>query len=116
MGAFLGAAVTAILAKFVGLASFMIVLALAVFVGLWLLGTDLGAWIFEQVLNIAIAALNSIPFDGEMFNPGTYIAALPPEMTNILGLIRLGECLAIIGSAILIRIILQLIPFTRLGS
>lgn len=34
----------------------------------------------------------------------------------MLGLLRVGEAFAIIASAAVIRITLQLIPFTRLGS
>lgn len=112
----MGAFFTAILGKIVGLASWLGALAVAAFAAFWLLGTDLGAWLFEQVLNIVISVLDTIPFDGQTFNPGTYISALPDEITNMLGLLRVGECLAIIGSAIIIRILLQLVPFTRLGS
>lgn len=112
----IGAAVTAILSKIVGFAAWLGLLAVAMFAAFWLLGTDLGAWIFEQVLTIAIAALDSIPWNAEVFNPGSYISALPPEVTNIMGLLRLGECVAIIAAAVILKIILQLIPFTRLGS
>jgi len=112
----MGAFFTAILAKISGFAGWLITLAIAVFVGLWLLGTDLGAWLFEQVLDVAIAALNAVSFDSETFNPGTYIAALPAEVTNMLGLLKIGEALAIILAAVYLRITLQLIPFTRLGS
>lgn len=112
----MGAFFTAILSKIVGLAGWIGALAVAAFAAFWLLGTDLGAWLFEQVLNVAIFALNAVSFDSQTFNPGAYISALPPEVTNMLGLLKIGESLAIILAAILLRITLQLIPFTRLGS
>lgn len=112
----MGAFFTALLGRLAGLAGFAASLAVAAFAALWLLGTDLGAWLFDQVLGVAVAALNSFSIDAELFNPGSYISALPAELTNMLGLLRIGECLAIIAAAVLVKITLQLIPFTRLGS
>lgn len=112
----MGAFFTALLGRIAGFAGFTGALAVAAFAAAWLLGTDLGAWLFESVLDVAIAALNSFELDGELFNPGTYIEALPAELTNMLGLLRIGECIAIVAAAVLVRITLQLIPFTRLGS
>lgn len=112
----MGAFFTAILLKIVNFAGWIGALAVACFAAFWLLGTDLGAWIFEQVLDVAIAALDAIEFDSSMFNPGSYISALPAELTNMLALLRVGEALAIIASAYVLRILLQLVPFTRLGS
>lgn len=112
----MGAFFTALLGRLAGLAGFTGALAVAAFGAAWLLGTDLGAWLFESVLDVAISALNSFELDGELFNPGSYIEALPGEVTNMLGLLRIGECFAIIASAVVVKITLQLIPFTRLGS
>lgn len=116
MGAFLGSFFSAVLAKFVGLATFIGALMVAAFAAWWLLGTDLAAWVVEQMLDAVIAILGSIEIDTELFNPGSYISALPPEITNMLGIIRIGEALAIISAAIVAKVLLQLIPFTRLGS
>jgi hypothetical protein len=112
----MGAFFTAILAKIVSFAVWLILLVVAMFAAWWLLGTDLGCWIFEQILNVAITALNTVSFDAEMFNPGSYISAFPDELTNALGLLRVGECITIIASACVLKVFLQLIPFTRLGS
>lgn len=112
----IGAFFTAILAKFGAMAGWLITLAVAVFAAFWLLGTDLGAWLFEQVLDVAISALNSISFNSQTFNPSTYISALPAEIGNMLGLLRIGECFAIIAAAVILKLLLQLVPFTRLGS
>lgn len=112
----MGAFFTAILAKIVAFAAWLIVLVLAMFVAYWLLGTDLATWVFEQILDVVILALGSIDVDFELFNPAQYIAGLPEDVTNMIGLIRVGESFAIILAAIMVRIALQLIPFTRLGS
>lgn len=111
-----GAFMTAVLAKITAFAGWLATLCVAMFAAWWLLGTDLGAWLFEQVLDIAISALDSVDWNSDTFNPGTYISALPDEVSNMMALLRLGECVAILAAAVVVRITLQLIPFTRLGS
>lgn len=76
---------------------------------------DLFIFLFSLVMELGIAILNGIG-SAMSWNPSTYISALPPEVTNIIGLIGVGEAITIIGGAILIRLTLQLVPFTRLGS
>ena len=112
----MGAFFTAILLKIVNLAAWIGALVVACFAAWWLLGTDLGAWVFEQMLDVVIFALNSADLTFDQFNPTNYLSSLPPEMLNVLGLLHVGPALAIILGAILIKITLQLIPFTRLGS
>src|SRR5262245_19326471 len=76
---------------------------------------DLFSWAFESILVIALNMLNSL--DLSALNNGIgALGSLPVEVVNVLSLCGIGECLAIIFSAIVIRIGLQLIPFTRLGS
>lgn len=105
-----------ILGKFVSLASILIAIAVAAFVGLWLLGTDLAAWVFEQVLNLVISILGSFNLSFDFLNVAQYIPALPDDVVNIMGLLGIGQALGIIFSAIVIKLVLQLIPFTRLGA
>lgn len=76
---------------------------------------DLFYFIFETVMDVGIELLNGIGLLLN-FDPQTYFSAIPANVANILGLIGLGECLAIISSAIVVRIMLQMIPFVRLGS
>jgi hypothetical protein len=78
---------------------------------------DVLFWMFEQVLDLLVVILNTLgSLDFSVFNPGTYISAMPSEVTSILALIRIPEAVGIIAGAIIIKITLQLIPFTRLGS
>lgn len=116
MGAALSAFFSALLAKFVGMASWILALVVAMFAAWWLLGTDLGCWLFEQVLLLTVSILNGLNLDFSAFNPGAYVTAMPPELVQGLGLMRVPEAIAMILGSVVIRVTLQLIPFTRLGS
>jgi len=76
---------------------------------------DLLCYIVEQILTFVISMINSIDLSG-IPTLSSYLSHLPSEMINMIGLIRLPEALGIIVTALIIRFILQLIPFTRLGS
>lgn len=109
---------SAILAKVVALAAWFGALFVAAFAALWLLTTDLGCWVLEGLLSLIQIVLDSLPgVEGfALFNPAQYVSGLPPDLVNMLGLIRIGEAMAILLAAILIKLTLQIIPFTRLGS
>ncbi|CAG2149907.1 DUF2523 family protein [Ralstonia mannitolilytica] len=114
----MGAAISALIAKLVAIVAWFGKLAVAIFAAGWLIMTDLFCWAFEGLLAVLQVVLEGLPgpqaFQG--LNPAQYIAGMPPELVNMLGLIRLGEALAIILAAIGIKLVLQVIPFTRLGS
>jgi hypothetical protein len=77
---------------------------------------DLFYWMFETILDLSILGLEGT---GELFegiNIVNYIDAVPPEVGWVMNQIGLGQAVGIILVAIPIRIALQLIPFTRLGS
>ncbi|MFC7518673.1 DUF2523 family protein [Herbaspirillum sp. GCM10030257] len=114
----MGAFFSAILGKVVALATWFGKLFVAVFESLWHLVTDLIVWTFIGSLKLIQTILNGLPgtSDFQLFNPATYIAGMPAEITNMLALCRIGECFAILLAAILIKLTLQIIPFTRLGS
>lgn len=86
----------------------------AIFVAAWDILRDIFAWLFEQLLDIAIAAANSL--DLSSLDNVTGWGELPSEIINIMGLLGIGTASSIILSAVVIRLVLQLIPFTRLGS
>lgn len=77
---------------------------------------DVFFFIIDNVLDLAISALGAIGSGLSAMNPAQYISAIPPDVQNIIGLIRVGEAVAIIVTAILIRFALQTIPFVRWGS
>lgn len=76
---------------------------------------DFFFFIIDSVFSFVVFLLNSITIP-LTWSPAQYISALPPEVSNMLGLIGLQEAFSIIVAAILIRFTMQLIPFVRLGS
>lgn len=106
---------TLVLAKIAGLAGFFAKLAVLVFAAFWLLSTDAGCWVVEQVLSFAVELVGSVDASGLQQSLSSW-GTLPAEVLNILGLLRVAEAAAIIVSAIGIRLVLQLVPATRLGS
>lgn len=83
---------------------------------IWLLLRDMFLWVFDTVLGFVVSLLNEVDIDFSFANPANYIGGVGSDILNIINLIRLPEALTIIVSAIVIRVVLQLIPFTRLGS
>lgn len=106
---------TLLLAKIAAVISWFSALFVAVFVAGWDFIKDAFSWLFEQVLKVSISAISAIDVSGL----NGYISAagtLPAEILNILGLLGVGTAISIISAAIGIRLVLQLIPFVRLGS
>lgn len=104
---------SSLLAKIAAFAQWVLDVFLQIFIDLWNVLTDLIAWCFESVLGVASGALNaiSIPFD-----PQTYYALIPPDVGNMLGVIGITQAIAMIVASLLIRFLLQTIPFVRWGS
>ncbi|RJX72807.1 DUF2523 domain-containing protein [Vibrio sinensis] len=77
---------------------------------------DVVYFIFNLLLDIVDAiVLGAI----SLFDPvdvSQYLTGFPPEASWVLGQIGLPQALGMIVTAIGVRIMLQLIPFTRLGS
>jgi hypothetical protein len=107
---------TKLLKKFVDFAEWILDVIFAIFKSVWVFFQDSVCWVFEQFLLLIQIILNSLPDDFSAFNPATYINGLPADLVGVFGMMRIGEALAMILAAIVIKITLQLIPFTRLGS
>jgi hypothetical protein len=104
-----------ILSKLAAAVAWIGKLFVAVFKAAWDLLTDLFVWSFDSVLGLASSALTAIDVSG-MTSAGQWWGTMPAEIMNMLGLTGFGIAMGIIVSAIGIRLVLQLIPFTRLGS
>lgn len=76
---------------------------------------DLLFFIFEAILELLVFILDSVGAAFNLVDISNWIN-FPPEVANMIGLIGLSQAMGLIMSAIVIRISLQLIPFTRLGS
>jgi hypothetical protein len=87
---------------------------------LWDMFTDLIAWAFDQILDIIGIAIDSMytesGADELIQRVSSTWDGLPLEVTMVMASIGLGTAMTMIAGALFIRILLQLIPFTRLGS
>lgn len=96
------------------LVKFFLDLIVKVFEAVWDMLTDLICWIIENILDLVISAVKAIDFDG--LSGLAPASALPAEILNVMSLCGVGTAVGIITTAIGVRLALQLIPFTRLGS
>jgi len=112
----MGALFTTLFAKIAAVISWFSKLFVAIFVSLWDIFKDIGCWIFEQILTVAISAVSTLDTSAMSNAAAGGWGSLPGELLNMLGLLGVGHAITIITAAILLRITLQLIPFTRLGS
>lgn len=77
---------------------------------------DLGCLAFETLIDLVLLILDGL---GSLFNGlnfANYFSALPSEVIYFANICSLGTCMGMIVTALTIRMLLQLIPFVRLGS
>lgn len=108
-------AFTMLFAKIAAVLSWVGQLYVKCWTAAWDILRDAACWPFEQVMKIATSAVGALDLSA-LNGLVTSAGSLPGEILNILGLLHVGTCISIITAAIGIRIVLQLIPFTRLGS
>ena len=86
-----------------------------IFKAAWDVIKDGISWCFDALLGIVITAANGIDVSG-MTGWGSSWSGLSSDILNVLGLLGAGTAAGIIVTAVGIRLVLQLVPFTRLGS
>lgn len=106
---------TMLLAKIAQLVGWFGDLAKAVFKAAWDLVCDAATWPVEQFLDLAVSAVSALDTSA-ISSAATGWGGIPAEVGNVLGVLGVGQASAVIAAAITVRILLQLIPFTRLGS
>jgi len=106
---------TMFLAKLTAIVAWFAALAVALFVASWDMFRDVPAWIVEQFLTLAGAAVGSLDVSGITSNLSAW-GSIPANVLEVCSALGLGTAFAIIVSAIGVRFALQLVPFTRLGS
>ena len=111
----MGAFFTTLFAKIASVISWVGKLWVAIFAAAWDILRDALTWPVEQLFDLANSATSALDLSG-LTQAAQSWGTLPGEVINILGLLGAGEAAAIIGAAIGIRLVLQLIPFVRLGS
>lgn len=104
-----------LLAKIAALVSWFGKLFVAVFKAAWDMVTDVVCWALDGVLSVAVSMASSVDLGGVTASLSAW-GSIPGEVLNVLGLLGAGQAAAIVVSAIGVRLVLQLIPFTRLGS
>jgi hypothetical protein len=77
---------------------------------------DLFYFILEQVFDLALLVLDGMGALFSGLNISQYMSALPAQTISIISVIGLGEAMGMIVTCLSIRMLLQLIPFIRLGS
>jgi len=104
-----------VVAKIVGLWHLLGLLAVAVFSSASDLLKDMGCWVLDQVMGLTIHILGVFDFSA-LTQWATSWAGLPAMTLEVLRAVGISTSVGIIITAIGIRLVLQLIPFTRLGS
>jgi hypothetical protein len=104
-----------VLGKFVALAKWIGDLAVAVFKAAWDFATDCVCWAFEQVMGLVTHILSAFDFTGLASVAGSW-AGLPAGVIEVLAAVGVPTAVGMIVTALGIRLLLQLVPFTRLGS
>ncbi len=77
---------------------------------------DLFFWAVEQIMAMVNLLLSGV---FSLFAPvdmSQYMTSIPPTVAWVMAAVGVPQCLSIILAAITVRLMLQLIPFTRLGS
>jgi len=77
---------------------------------------DIFLWIVEQVMNAVNMVLPSVFAFFAPVDMSQYMTSIPPTVAWVFAAVGVPQCLSTILAAITIRLLLQLIPFTRLGS
>lgn len=111
----MGSFFSALFAKVAAVVKWVGQLWVAIFKAAYEMLSDVGCWFVEQALTVAVSAAGSLDVSGITTNLNAW-GSLPSEVMNILALIGVGTAITIITAAIGVRLVLQLIPFTRLGS
>ena len=104
---------TTILSRIAEFASWILAVIKRIFLDLFVFFQDCFCWVLESIIGLAVGALNVIEIP---FNPSTYYSLIPADVAGVLGYIGIPQALSIIVSALIVRFLLQTIPFVRWGS
>ncbi|MDW2041698.1 DUF2523 family protein, partial [Vibrio sp. 2130-1] len=75
---------------------------------------DLFFWAVEQVMEMVNMLLSGVFALFAPVDMSQYMTSIPPTVSWVMAAVGLPQCLSIILAAITVRLMLQLIPFTRL--
>lgn len=99
-----------------GIFAWIIVQAKSALLTLWDMFTDLLFFIVDLFMSVGLLALEGMSQALQLVNVSNYINSMPVEVLGVVNAIGLGEAIGMIMAAGTARLLLQLIPFVRLGS
>jgi len=73
-------------------------------------------WAFDSILELVIVAFDASSSVLSKFDITQYVSMIPPETKEVMALIGFSDAITMVITCGLIRLVLQLIPFVRLGS
>ena len=94
----------------------LIDLVLSLLLSLWDMLNDLICFIMESFFSFIVDLVNGLNSTFTAFNITNYLSVLPDSVTNMMSLVGVNDVSKIIVSALIIRFILGLIPFVRIGG
>ncbi len=100
----------------IGLLPWLITLIKAIFQAIWVALQDLFLWVFETCLGLIKSIVSALPIDPQIFNVQEWLNSASPQLLEVFYAIHTPEAIGMIVTCLGIRLLMQLIPFTRLGS
>jgi hypothetical protein len=107
--------IQSIIDTFVSFWAALVGLVEKVFTSLLTMLKDVLLWVLDQLLSLVTTLLGAVDLSAISQDYGIF-QQIPDSTLNMMGLCGFAQCMGIVGGAIIIRILLQLIPFVRLGS
>lgn len=99
-----------------GIFAWIVVQAKSALLTLWDMFTDLLLFIVDLFMSVGLIALEGMSEALQLVNITNYINAMPADVLGVVNAIGLGEAIGMVMAAGTARLLLQLIPFVRLGS
>lgn len=99
-----------------GMFGWLLVQVKSALLTLWDMFTDLLLMVVDLFMSVGLYALEGMSQTLELVNITNYINGMPTEVLGIVNAIGLGEAIGMIMAAGTVRLLMQLIPFVRLGS
>lgn len=87
----------------------------SIFLAAWAFIKDMFTWVFEQILDLVLLVVIAVDTSG-ISDHLLWFQQIPEGVATVMAASGVASALAIIVSALGVRLVLQLIPFVRLGS
>jgi hypothetical protein len=85
-------------------------------VTIWDMLKDFLLFIVDLLMDAGIAFIDGFASTLKLIDLSQYLVGIPPDVSFVIGAVGLGKAISIIMIAGTARLLMQLIPFVRLGS